>query len=864
MHNVPESASIAALTSPSIRDPTVVLPGIGPRTFRAPSPVHALLRPVVRGKFIFADDEKLFVCGVTYGAFRPDASGREYQDLPAVERDFARMASCGFNAVRIPHTMPERPLLDAAQRQGLRVMVGLSAEQHLGFLIDGKKDVEEIAQIVRAKVRTCAGHRALLCYSLGNEIPAPIARWLGRRKIERYLQHLYRAVKEEDPAGLVTYVNYPTTEYLQLPFLDLVCFNVYLESKARFESYLARLQNIAGNRPLMMSELGLDSLRNGEDTQAQSLDFQVRAAFAGGCSGAFVFSWTDEWHRHGGDVEDWAFGLTRADRSPKPALQAVREAFAQLPFPRNGCWPRISVVVCTYNGARTIRDCLDAVEQLDYPDYEVIVVDDGSTDGTAAIAREYDCSLIQTANRGLGSARNTGMQAATGEIVAYIDDDAYPDPHWLAYLASTFLNTPHAAVGGPNLPPSGDGWIAECVAHAPGGPAHVLLTDCEAEHIPGCNMAFRRRCIEEIGGFDPQFRAAGDDVDVCWRLQERGWTLGFSPAAMVWHHRRNSVRTYWKQQTGYGRAEAMLERKWPQKYNGPGHVRWTGRLYGNGLRYALGWRRPRVYHGVWGAAPYQSLYQPAPTLLGSLPQMPEWYLLIVFLIALSALSWHWSPLGIARPLLIVAAFPPLVQACLSAVRAPFADDSPTSAGARLRRRTLTAVLHLLQPLARLRGRLQNGLTPWRTRGILQRAPLWPTKTSLWTERWQTLEQRLQSVHAALRAEGACVGLGGEHDRWDLEVRGGALAAARLLMGVEDVPGGQLVRLRLWPHVAAAGPLLSGLFAALSVAALADRAWLAAAVLGLISLLAALLTIAQGTSAIATLTRALQQLRGERH
>src|SRR5438552_1863711 len=80
-----------------------------------------------------------------------------------------------------------------------------------------------------------------------------MARWLGRRAIERYLKRLYRAVKEEDPAGLVTYVNYPTTEYLHLPFLDLVCFNVYLESPERFEAYLGRLQNVAGERPLVMS-----------------------------------------------------------------------------------------------------------------------------------------------------------------------------------------------------------------------------------------------------------------------------------------------------------------------------------------------------------------------------------------------------------------------------------------------------------------------------------------------------------------------------------------------------------------------------------------------------------------------------------
>src|SRR3989442_11985917 len=136
----------------------------------------------------------------------------------------------------------------------------------------------------------------------------------------------------------------------------------------------------------------------------------------------------------------------------------------------------------------------------------------------------------------------------------------------------------HCPVCEPNLPTSKVGSMAECVAPASGGHGLVLLDDSEAGHIPGCNMAFRKRCLEEIGGFDPQFRAAGDDVDVCWRLQGRGWTLGFSPAAMVWHHRRNSVLTYWRQQTGYGRAEAMLERKWPQKYNGPGHVRWAGRL----------------------------------------------------------------------------------------------------------------------------------------------------------------------------------------------------------------------------------------------------------------------------------------------
>src|SRR5205823_4005900 len=291
-----------------------------------------------------------------------------------------------------------------------------------------------------------------------------------------------------------------------------------------------------------------------------------------------------------------------------------------------------------------------------------------------------------------------------------------------------------------------------------------------------------------------QCRTAGDDVDVCWRLQERGWTLGFSPAAMVWHRRRNSVRAYWKQQIGYGRAEAMLERKWPEKYNGPGHVRWTGRMYGAGLARMLGWRRPRIYHGVWGGAPFQSLYEPAPSLISSLPQMPEWHLITATLAVMAGLSIAYEPLKVAVPLLVAAVLPPVAQACLSAAHASFPEAPHRAAG--LARRLLTAGLHLLQPVARLRGRVREGLTPWRRRARLGRAPLWPVMASIWRERWEPPDKLLQALEARLRAEGACVLRGEEHDRWDLEVRGGILGAARLLMAAEDHPDGkQLIRVR---------------------------------------------------------------------
>jgi hypothetical protein len=154
--------------------------------------------------------------------------------------------------------------------------------------------------------------------------PAVDRRWYGKTRIERFIGRLCAAVKSEDPDALVTYVNFPTTEYLELPFLDFVAFNVYLETKDRLSSYLARLQNLVGERPLVMSELGLDSRRNGEARQAESLDWQIATAFEAGCAGAFVHAWTDEWFCEGHDITDWEFGLTTRDRQPKQALVASR------------------------------------------------------------------------------------------------------------------------------------------------------------------------------------------------------------------------------------------------------------------------------------------------------------------------------------------------------------------------------------------------------------------------------------------------------------------------------------------------------------------------------------------------------------
>ncbi len=792
------------------------------------------IRPQVKGKFIFVGQKKLYIKGVTYGTFCPNAEGELYPEPKVVEQDFAQMVANGINSVRT-YTVPPSWLLDLAQVHGLYVMVGLPWEQHICFL-DNPKLLRDIEERVLDGVRACSTHPALLCYAIGNEIPASIVRWYGRHRVEDFLKRLCRIVKGEDPESLITYVNYPTTEYLQLPFVDFVCFNVYLESPDRLEDYLARLQNLAGERPLVMAEIGLDSLRNGKELQAETLDWQVQTTFEAGCAGCFVFAWTDEWYRGGFEIEDWDFGLTDRQRYPKPALQAVGQAFETAPFPADFSWPRISVAVCSYNGASTIRDTLEALQHLDYPDYEVIVVDDGSNDGVADIAKEYDVRLIvHEKNQGLSKARNTALEAATGKIIAYIDDDAYPDSHWLTYLAASFEKGDWAGVGGPNLPPPDDGFIADCVANAPGGPIHVLLSDQEAEHIPGCNMAFWVDRLKAIGGFDPRFRSAGDDVDICWRIQDRGWKIGFSPSAVVWHHRRNSVRTYWKQQKGYGKAEALLEEKWPERYNSLGHLSWGGRLYGRGLVKMLSFQQERIYHGTGGQALFQSIYQPATNVFSALPTMPEWYLLILVTAGMSALGLFWNPALLALPLLIGAIAISLTQAVWSSAHATFPTPQLSHIN-RFKVYGLTTWLYLMQPLARLWGRLENGLKPWRRKGNgTFRWPV-PRCENIWSESWCSPEQYRSDLVQMLNRQEAIVIHGGDFDRWDLQISGGLAGRVQILMAIEEHGNGnQLIRLRFWPRISRiALGILFGLMVLLSYAAL-DQAFVAAMLIGIVTL-----------------------------
>ncbi len=563
-------------------------------------------RVCVSGKFFELDGQKWYLKGLTYGPFAPNSEGLFLPERNRLLADFQQIRELGANCLRLYHRPPTW-LLDAALEHDLRVFVDVPWEKHRCFFEDWSAQ-QAARDEVRRTARELGAHPALFAISVANELPSDIVRFYGRDRVARFLDKLIDTAKQEAPDCPITFASYPPTEFLRPTGGDFVCFNVYLESQVALSSYLDRLQHLAGSCPLILGEFGADSIRQGEAGQTTAIEQHVEKVFHHGLAGSFVFSFTDDWFTGGHQIEDWAFGVTRRDRSEKPAAAALRQLWTLAPHIKAMTTPKVSVVVCSYNGAKTLRECLTSLGQLNYPDYEVILVDDGSTDETQAIVADFPAvKCIHQENRGLSVARNVGAEAAHGEIVAYTDSDCVADPEWLFYLIDAMQRQGVKAIGGPNVPPSSDSWTAKCVAASPGGPSHVMLDDQRAEHVPGCNMAFDRQTLLAIGGFDPQFRQAGDDVDLCWRLMDAGFGIGFAASALVWHHRRNTVRAYLKQQKGYGRSEAMLMVKHRRRFNRIGASLWKGTIYGEGS-VGLPLLRSVVYHGRFGAALFQSIY----------------------------------------------------------------------------------------------------------------------------------------------------------------------------------------------------------------------------------------------------------------
>lgn len=734
----------------------------------------------VAGKFFRAGEEKFYIRGLTYGPFAPGGECCGLKHGAELEADLASIVATGANTIRL-YESPPGGFLDACAEHGIRVIVGVAWPDHVDF-INQEGLWDSCLEKLRRAVITHRGHPALLGYLVGNEISATIVRWLGPRRVKVLLEELIATGRLEDPQALFAYANYPSTEYLNPGNADFIAYNVYLEGEEELTRYVARLQNIAGDKPLVISEFGADSLAMGMNDQARVIASGVDACIHGGVAGVLVFSFTDEWHRGGVDVTGWEFGVVTRQREKKPAYDLLKSRFEVMKGGADAIKlsrvPKISVIICSYNGSSTLRDCLESVTKLCYPDFEVLLVDDGSIDSLADIVRESpEVRYIHQEHAGLGVARNRGATEAKGEILAYTDDDCVVDEDWLHYLAAAFENSGFAAVGGPNISPPPVNRTEACVAAAPGTPAHVLLDDRIAEHLPGCNLAVKREAFDRIGGFSPEYIAAGDDVDFCWRLQDAGFVIGFAPPAMVWHRRRISVRAYLRQQVGYGRAEAILIGEHPERYGMMGGARWRGIVY-SGNRGELG-LASRIYRGVFGYAAFQAVYVPAESDFSRISTGIHW---VMATAVIGLAGMFFSPFLPAALLMgCCTLFSALKQACRSRI-----DSSYTGP----RSRVLLMLLCLAQPVlrgaARSLGAVHGGSAP---RGSFRLGNFFRMpkpvlgkrvgRLQIWSEKGLGRDLLLEDTASALQRSGLVFALDNGWRDWDLEVENDPLWRVQL-------------------------------------------------------------------------------------
>jgi GT2 family glycosyltransferase len=740
----------------------------------------------VQAKFFFEGEKKFFVKGVTYGPFAPDKEGHHFGTPEKARADLAMMRDAGINLVRI-YYVPPGWFLDACAEHGIRCLISIPWAEHIEFL-NQRKIRREVEQTVVAAVTGHKGHPAVFGFLVGNEIPSHMVRWLGPRRVTEFLEALIYLAKRANPDVLYSYASFPPTEYLLPQNVDFLTFNVYLHRRTDFQRYLARLQNLAEDRPLILGEFGMDTIRHPEEEQEEMLSWHIEDVVRGGLAGTIIYAWTDEWFRGGQEIMDWAFGLVTRERRPKKALREVTKLFGgdkplaeRVPLEK---YPRISVVVCSYNGGKTLSHCLHALDRVDYPDYEIVFVDDGSTDHSPEVVAAWEQSRekrraqgaklpdfknIRQQNMGLSYARNAGAAVATGEVIAYTDSDCMADPDWLYYLVGTLLSGDYAGVGGPNVSPPAQDWIQACVSAAPGGPSHVLLTDVVAEHIPGCNMAFHRWAFNMVGGFDPDYRKAGDDVDFCWRLQQAGQVIAFSPAAVVWHYRRFTLQAFCKQQEGYGEAESMLRFKHLVFFGPTGTAKWKGQIYG-APRFTWLINSPLIYHGVFGEGLFQSIYPTPRSEVANYLASFEWVLLTAFI---AVLSIGFPDLRIVPYLMFGGTFLVALSYMLQARLEPQFD----SVLARL----LVAFLAFTQPLVRGWTRYFTWMKHKRTPEKVIRAretglgvdhPAGgQTHFEFWNEQGHGRERLLAESTRMLEEEGWSYSIDTGWNDWDVQIYG---------------------------------------------------------------------------------------------
>ena len=783
------------------------------------------------GKFLSRSGQKFFFKAVRLEHIE---SPLDLSRQLSLRDRFEKLAQAHTTSLIVPEADADA-VIDLAAQAGLCTMVELRVAPV--SLLDRKSLRLAKAQLCE-RVRALSGRAGLSGYLIDCPVTQDFLKLHGLETFRRRLRGLIAALRGAAPQSLITIKHRPSTRACSILEEDLIYSVVPALSPADLKQYVNGLHNLAEARPIVIEF---------EQTTADQDDL-VACAFGLGAGGVVAPAQVIRSTPHADLMEIKM--LTAGELMPFLTLNGSCP-------PHAAQTPMVSVVICAYNAERTMRPCLESLRRLDYPNYEVVIVDDGSRDRTAEISMDFpEFRLIRQPNRGLSVARNVGMHAARGDLIAYTDSDCVVDPHWLTFMVRAMVEGGFDGCGGPNYAPHEAGRIEGCVAASPGAPCHVLTGEDRAEHLAGCNMLFSKPALLETGGFDPQFTSAGDDVDICWRMLDAGLRLGFCPAAFVWHFRRNTVKAYYGQQRGYGRAEAMLYAKYPDRFNVLGQIKWKGTIPGL-ARTMPGGGAKRVLWRAAGAA-LQTVYEPSLGLLNFLPQTLEWDL-AGGLILIASIACGVSIV----PALAILALGP-IWAIYYARRAPL-----EKCHAGLVSRMLVAWLAYSGPMVRamtrykLRIKQAMGANEFGEAAPRQRPQVSllarSIRLSYWNEAYTTRDALLDKLQRLLaRAGYPAIADRGWND-FDLQVRPGPLAAVEIKTAEEEHGGMKLRTLVLMRVRMSRLSLLAIAAGSIGTAAAAllgmDKT---AIITGMLTLAAGAIAVSEASDALKRTYRAVEQ------
>lgn len=234
-----------------------------------------------------------------------------------------------------------------------------------------------------------------------------------------------------------------------------------------------------------------------------------------------------------------------------------------------------SIVIPAYNAGKTIEKTVEACLSQDYEgEFEVIVVDDGSTDNTETVIKSFPVRYIFQENAGPAAARNSGWKASKGEIVCFIDSDCIPDNNWLSTLLKHYKDgTNVGAVCGSYKIANPESLLAQCI-HEEIMFRHSNMSN-NVRFFGSYNLSIKRSVLEEVGGFDETFlQASGEDNDLSYRVKKAGYNIIFDNKALVAHYHRDSLYRYLKDQYIHGYWRAKLYKDHPDMTGGDDYTRW--------------------------------------------------------------------------------------------------------------------------------------------------------------------------------------------------------------------------------------------------------------------------------------------------